>query len=303
MHTYFFQYTIFTAKIQPFAKEIRCIYGKHMKKAIPTVRKRTGSSYTSHPEKASHKKTPIPQNTHPVSEYHRYIKLSLGKYFPLSQIICQWKILMIKADTLDPAKISAPCVCPKTAPYSFYENKRQVVIKNDRQVNASSQNIIRNESADFANIHFGLKIELQNRPIAKGNNKLAVNIQHTGRFNSKILDLRIRIGKIGCLFTGYPLHIDDENPFVRENHLIPNRFKGGNHRVHFCTPLITMPYAPLRSKGFGFIAACAYIAFSSWNRCLIFFVENDVHPLIDIIDSSGLMIAHLFAQMEIAGFL
>ena len=36
-------------------------------------------------------------------------------------------------------------------------------------------------------------------------------------------------------------------------------------RVHFCTPLITMPYAPLRSKGFGFIATCAYIAFSSWN--------------------------------------
>lgn len=33
-------------------------------------------------------------------------------------------------------------------------------------------------------------------------------------------------------------------------------------QVHFCTPLITMPYAPLRSKVFGFIAACAYIAFS-----------------------------------------
>ena len=33
-------------------------------------------------------------------------------------------------------------------------------------------------------------------------------------------------------------------------------------RVHFCTPLITMPYAPLRSMVFGFIAACAYIAFS-----------------------------------------
>lgn len=33
-------------------------------------------------------------------------------------------------------------------------------------------------------------------------------------------------------------------------------------QVHFYTPLITMPYAPLRSKVFGFIAACAYIAFS-----------------------------------------
>ncbi len=36
-------------------------------------------------------------------------------------------------------------------------------------------------------------------------------------------------------------------------------------RVHFCTPLITIPYAPLRSKGFSFIAACAYIAISSKN--------------------------------------
>jgi len=33
-------------------------------------------------------------------------------------------------------------------------------------------------------------------------------------------------------------------------------------QVHFCTPLITMPCAPLRSKVFGFVAACAYISFS-----------------------------------------
>ena len=34
-------------------------------------------------------------------------------------------------------------------------------------------------------------------------------------------------------------------------------------RVHFCTPLITIPYAPLRSKGFGCKAVCAYIGFSN----------------------------------------
>ena len=30
--------------------------------------------------------------------------------------------------------------------------------------------------------------------------------------------------------------------------------------VHFCTPLITMPYAPLRSKIWDFTAVCAYIS-------------------------------------------
>ena len=61
-------------------------------------------------------------------------------------------------------------------------------------------------------------------------------------------------------------------------------------RVHFCTPLITMPYAPLRSKGFGFIATlCVHcvllvelkiISFPtillSSNKLYVLFVE---HPL------------------------
>ena len=66
------------------------------------------------------------------------------------------------------------------------------------------KDVLGNRGADGFDVHFGLEIELEMGSVAENQRQLAVDIQHTGGFDSEILHLGIGIGKIKKLFPVMP---------------------------------------------------------------------------------------------------
>ena len=50
------------------------------------------------------------------------------------------------------------------------------------------QNVVRDQRAELADIHICLEIEGKLGSIAESKHKFAVDIQHTGRFHSEVLN-------------------------------------------------------------------------------------------------------------------
>ena len=56
-----------------------------------------------------------------------------------------------------------------------------------------SKNIFGNNRTDLANVHIRFEIKRQSGTVIQHQEQLAVNIQNSGRFNSEVLYLGIRI--------------------------------------------------------------------------------------------------------------
>ena len=62
--------------------------------------------------------------------------------------------------------------------------------------------------------------------VRKGEEQFAVNVEETGGLHAEILNLRVGIGGIGDLFPRDALHVRDNQPLVREDHLIAYGLEG-----------------------------------------------------------------------------